>query len=140
MGPNSGWGTGRRYGYFTLKLAKRVGPSGKVCANDIVGDFLAEIRDRAEELKLSNIETVLGTTSDPRLPANQLDMVFVVRSPHDMDMPVEVLDSIAAGLKPGAGSRWNGLTGAFPTPGPSSSFWRSGETRRSAPSPCFSGS
>jgi len=74
VGPNSGWGTGRRYGYFTLKLAKRVGPSGKVYANDIVEDFLAEIRDRAEELKLSNIETVLGTKSDPRLPTIQLDM------------------------------------------------------------------
>ncbi len=89
-------------GYFTLKLAKRVGPSGKVYANDIVEDFLAEIRDRAEELKLSNIETVLGTKSNPRLPANQLDMVFMVLSLHDMDKPVEVLDNIAASLKHGA--------------------------------------
>ena len=89
-------------GYFTLKMARRVGPSGKVYANDIVEDFLAEIRYRASELKLLNIETVLGTTTDPQLPANKLDMVFLVRSLHDMDNPVEVLDNIVASLKPGA--------------------------------------
>lgn len=89
-------------GYFTLKIAKRVGPSGKVYANDIVEDFLAEIRHRANELRLSNIETVLGTVTDPRLPADKLDMVFMVLSLHDMDKPVEVLDNIAASLKSGA--------------------------------------
>jgi ubiquinone/menaquinone biosynthesis C-methylase UbiE len=89
-------------GYFTLKIARRVGPSGKVYANDIVEDFLAEIRHRAIELKLSNIETVLGTATDPRLPVDKLDMVFMVRSLHDMNKPVEVLDNIAASLKPGA--------------------------------------
>lgn len=89
-------------GYFTLKIARRVGPSGKVYANDIVEDFLAEIRHRATELKLLNIETVLGTATDPRLPADKLDIVFLVNSLHDMDKPVEVLDNIAASLKPGA--------------------------------------
>jgi len=89
-------------GYFTLKLARRVGPSGKVFANDIVEDFLAEIRDRAEEQGLSNIETILGTERNPRLPAGKLDFVFLVRAFHDLSYPLEVLEKIKASLKPGA--------------------------------------
>jgi ubiquinone/menaquinone biosynthesis C-methylase UbiE len=89
-------------GYFSLKLARRVGPSGKVYANDIVEDFLAEIRDRSKQQNLLNIETILGTETDPRLPAGRLDMVFMVRVLHDLTKPGQVLEKIAAGLKPGA--------------------------------------
>ena len=89
-------------GYFALKLARRVGPSGKVYANDIVENFLAETRDRAQQQGLSNIETVLGTETDPRLPAGRLEMVFLVRVLHDLARPADVLRQIAASLKPGA--------------------------------------
>ena len=53
---------------FTLKIAGRVGPTGTFYANDIGGDFMRAIRDRAKERGVSNIETVLGTKTDPRLP------------------------------------------------------------------------
>jgi SAM-dependent methyltransferase len=89
-------------GYYTLKLAERVGPSGKVYANDIVEDFLAELRDRAKEHGLSNIETILGTETDPRLPAGRLDFVFLVQVLHHLSRPTEVLEKIALSLKPGA--------------------------------------
>ena len=88
-------------GYFTLKLARRVGPSGKVYANDIVENFLAEVRDRAKQQALSNIVTILGTEVDPRLPAGKLDMVFMVRVLHDLSRPEEVLERIAPSLKAG---------------------------------------
>jgi ubiquinone/menaquinone biosynthesis C-methylase UbiE len=89
-------------GFFTLKLARRIGPSGKLYANDIVENFLAETRDRARQQGLSNIETVLGTDTDPRLPVGTLDMVFMVRLLHDLDKPADVLEKIALSLKPGA--------------------------------------
>jgi ubiquinone/menaquinone biosynthesis C-methylase UbiE len=89
-------------GYFALKLARRVGPAGKVYANDIVENFLTETRDRARQLGLSNIETVLGTETDPRLPAGALDMVFMVRLLHDLGKPEDIFDKLAGSLTPGA--------------------------------------
>lgn len=89
-------------GYYTLKIARRVGPTGKVYANDIVEDFLAELRDRAKEQGFTNIETILGTETDPRLPAARLDIVFLVQVLHDLSRPTEILDKIALSLKPGA--------------------------------------
>jgi len=88
-------------GYFTLKLAARIGPSGRIYANDIEEDFLAELRDRSRRKSFSNIETVLGTETDPRLPKGKLDMVFLVRSFHDLSEPVPIMERIAASLKPG---------------------------------------
>ena len=89
-------------GYFTLKLARRVGPTGKIVANDILEGALAELRYRAEKQRLSNIETIVGTETDPRLSRFRFDMVFLVRVLHDLERPVEVLDKIRASLKPGA--------------------------------------
>jgi len=88
-------------GYFTLKLAGRVGPSGRIYANDILGSALAELQDRAYRQNLFNIMTILGTETDPRLPPGKLDMVFLVRAFHDLSEPVVMLDRIAASLKPG---------------------------------------
>jgi len=88
-------------GYFTLKLAERIGPSGRIYANDIVEDFLAEIQDRAKQRSFANIETVLGTETDPRLPKGKLEMVFLVRSFHDLSEPEKIMEGIAASLKPG---------------------------------------
>jgi len=111
-------------GYFTLKLARRIGPPGKVYANDIIADALAELRDRAREQGLPNIETILGTELDPRLPAGSLDIVFLVRVLHDLSRPVDVLEKIAASLKPGAkvivvevegGKAWDGKNVVFHT-------------------------
>jgi len=89
-------------GYFALKIAERVGPTGTVYANDIVENFLTELRERATERGFSNIKTVLGTETDPRLPADRMDMVFMVQVFWHLSSPVEVLDRIAASLKPGA--------------------------------------
>jgi ubiquinone/menaquinone biosynthesis C-methylase UbiE len=89
-------------GYFALKIAARVGPTGTVYANDIVENFLAELRERATERGFSNIKTVLGTKTDPRLPAGTMDFVFMVQVFWHLSDPVEILDGIAASLKPGA--------------------------------------
>jgi len=59
-------------GYFAFHLAARVGSLGRVYAEDILEDELAKIRSRKAKQGLSQIETILGTPSDPRLPAETL--------------------------------------------------------------------
>src|SRR3954452_12647685 len=65
-------------GYFTVRLAKRVGPKGRVYAVDVQPEMLSIIRNRIAKEKLTNVETVLGSESDPRLPTGALDLILMV--------------------------------------------------------------
>lgn len=87
-------------GYFTFWLARGVGEKGKVYANDIDRSALASLERRRDREGVANIETVLGTVEDPRLPAGALDMVFLVNSFHDLERPVELLANLRPSLKP----------------------------------------
>jgi len=102
VGVKPGMVVGAGRGYFTFWLAKGVGQSGKVFANDIDGSALAAIERRSESEKVTNVETVLGTVEDPRFPAASLDMVFMVNAFHDLEKPVELLANLLSALKPGA--------------------------------------
>ena len=93
---------GAGHGYFTFWLAKGVGDSGKVYANDIDGSALASIKRTCADEKIANIETVLGTVDDPRFPPSSLDMVFMVNAFHDLERPVELLAKLLPCLRPGA--------------------------------------
>jgi ubiquinone/menaquinone biosynthesis C-methylase UbiE len=93
---------GAGQGYFTFWLAKGVGETGKVYANDISRRALDELERRRDAEKVANIETVLGTVEDPRLPAGALDMVFIVNAFHDLARPVDLLANLLPALKPGA--------------------------------------
>ena len=97
-------------GYFTFRLAPRVGPAGKVYAVDIVDDKLDKIRARATKQKLTQIETILGATDDPHLPTEQLDVVLVVNAYHEMRDYDAMLRGIFRALKPG------GLLGIIDAP------------------------
>ncbi len=88
-------------GYFTFHLARRVGDSGKVYANDISRSALESLQRRSRQEGLSNIETILGESRDPLLPKG-LDMVFIVNAFHDIANPVPLLNNLASSLKPGA--------------------------------------
>jgi ubiquinone/menaquinone biosynthesis C-methylase UbiE len=93
-------GAGR--GRFTLPLARRVGPTGKILANDIDAEGLAFVRERCSRAGLDNVETVLGTENDARFPPDSLDLVFVVWTYHWFDQPVAMLQSLQPAMKPGA--------------------------------------
>ncbi|MDH4195927.1 MAG: class I SAM-dependent methyltransferase, partial [Candidatus Aminicenantes bacterium] len=88
-------------GYFTFKLAVRVGEGGKVYANDIDSGALRSLRNRARREGVVNIETIVGEVEDPLLPAGALDMVFMVNVFHDLAKPVELLRNLVPSLKPG---------------------------------------
>lgn len=93
-------GAGR--GYFTFKLARRVGESGTVYANDIDKDVLDEVEDRCRTEGIQNIHTILGEVEDPLFPVGALDMAFLVYALHDFDEPVAFLENLERYLKPGA--------------------------------------
>src|SRR5438270_13636806 len=78
---------GAGVGYFTWRLAERVGPSGKVYANDIQPEMLAMLRKNMEERHLANVEPVLGAEDDPKLPAGALDLVLLVDVYHEFSKP-----------------------------------------------------
>jgi len=88
-------------GYMTVKMAKRVGPTGKVYANDIQPEMLDLLRKRLTREKIPNVETVLGTTDDPKLPANAIDLILMVDVYHEFSEPQTMLRRMHEELKSG---------------------------------------
>jgi ubiquinone/menaquinone biosynthesis C-methylase UbiE len=88
-------------GYHTFRLAAAVGPKGKVYANDIQKEMLAIIKKRMEKDKVANIETVLGTETDAKLPENKIDLILLVDVYHEFSHPYEMMESMLKALKPG---------------------------------------
>jgi ubiquinone/menaquinone biosynthesis C-methylase UbiE len=88
-------------GYMTVKMAQRVGPTGKVYANDIQPQMLSMLRQRLDREKISNVELVLGTYDDPRLPANTIDLILMVDVYHEFSEPQKMLRRMRESLKPG---------------------------------------
>jgi ubiquinone/menaquinone biosynthesis C-methylase UbiE len=87
-------------GYMTWRLAERVGPAGKVFANDIQPEMLEMLRKDMQQRNLRNVETVLGAFDDPKLPANALDLVILVDVYHEFSEPQKMLRKLREALKP----------------------------------------
>jgi len=87
-------------GWFTIRLARRVGASGMVFAEDIQPQMLEATMRRVAREGLGNVRRVLGTAEDPRLPAGTLDAVLIVDTYHELDSPDAMLRNIAKSLKP----------------------------------------
>jgi ubiquinone/menaquinone biosynthesis C-methylase UbiE len=87
-------------GYMTVKLAKKVGPNGKVFANDIQPAMIELLNKRLAKSRISNVSTVLGAQDDPRLPLEALDLVLMVDVYHELSQPQLMLRHIKASLKP----------------------------------------
>jgi precorrin-6B methylase 2/mono/diheme cytochrome c family protein len=88
-------------GYYTWRLAERVGPSGKVYAVDVQQSMLDLTRAAVAEHKLSNVEYVLATDSSPRLPERSVDLVFIAYAYHEFGDPDAMMAGIRRALKPG---------------------------------------
>src|SRR6204780_2407742 len=87
-------------GYMSLRLAKRVGPDGKVYANDLQPEMLRRLRANATKAGFTNIETVQGEEADPKLPRGRMDLVLLVDVYHEFSKPREMIDKIRESLKP----------------------------------------
>jgi len=88
-------------GYFTFRLATRVGPTGKVYAEDILDDRLEQIRARATKEKWTQVEAIRGQTDDPRLPPGCCQVVLISNAYHEMREYDKMLQGIFRALKPG---------------------------------------
>lgn len=103
-GVQLGWtvaDVGAGTGLFTMLFAESVGKEGRVLAVDIAAPFLAKIRERAGKENHANVETVLGTDKDTKLPAGAVDVVFICDTYHHFEFPQDTLASIHRALKPG---------------------------------------
>lgn len=87
-------------GYMSIKMARKVGPSGKVYANDIQPEMLAMLSKNARAANVSNVETVVGTTSGTNLPRGQMDLVLLVDVYHEFSEPEKMLRDLRETLKP----------------------------------------
>lgn len=88
-------------GYFTVRLASRVGPKGRVYANDLQPEMLKMLAARLAREKVQNVTLVQGITDDPKLPASTVDLVLMVDVYHELSEPQKMLRAIRAALKPG---------------------------------------
>jgi ubiquinone/menaquinone biosynthesis C-methylase UbiE len=91
---------GAGVGYFTWRLADRVGPSGVVYGEDIQQKMLDQLVSNMRERNISNVRAVLGTIEDPKLPANALDLILLVDVYHEFSEPEKMLNRMREALKP----------------------------------------
>jgi len=88
-------------GYYTFRMAKLVGPKGKILAVDIQKEMLDIIRDRMKKENLTNVEPVLGEEADPKLKDGSVDTILLVDVYHEFAFPYEMTEKMVKALKPG---------------------------------------
>jgi predicted methyltransferase len=91
IGAGSGW--------FTVRAARRVGPTGAVIAEDINPLAIEYIGKRIQQENLSNVRTVLGAPDDPRLPKGSVDAVLMLKVYHEIAHPVEAMKALRPSLR-----------------------------------------
>ena len=87
-------------GYYTIRLAAKVGSKGRVLAEDIVPLFHDRLAQRVYRDQLDNVSVRLGLPADPRLPPGSFDRIFMVHMYHEIDEPYEFLWNLRPALAP----------------------------------------
>jgi len=88
-------------GYYTVRLARIVGPKGRVLAEDIIPETRDQLSERVQRESLDNVAVKLGTPDDPTLPHASFDRVFLVHMYHEVESPYAFLWHLRDGVKPG---------------------------------------
>jgi SAM-dependent methyltransferase len=86
-------------GWFTVRLARRVGPNGLVYAEDVQTEMIGATVRRVQREGLRNVKPILGTQDDPKLPAGRVDAVLIVGIYHEIANPVTLLKNVGRALK-----------------------------------------
>ena len=87
-------------GYYARRMAQRVAPGGRVFCEDIQPEMLEIMRERVREEGLTNVEAILGTPTDPQLPAGEVDWIIIADVYHEMSDPEPMLAGIRRALAP----------------------------------------
>jgi SAM-dependent methyltransferase len=88
-------------GFVTVKLSKRVGPTGRVFANDIQPQMLQMLEKRLAREKIANVTLVQGTVDDPKMPPASVDLELMIDVYHELSQPQAMLRHLREALKPG---------------------------------------
>lgn len=88
-------------GYYTIRLAERVGPKGRVLAQDVIPAVRDKLAERVYREQLDNVSVKLGAFADPKLPAASFDRVFMIHMYHEIESPYEFLWRLRPSLRPG---------------------------------------
>lgn len=91
---------GAGVGYFSWRLAKVVGPSGKVYSNDVQPEMIQRLKENMRERSITNVVPVLGKFDDPMLPKAAIDLAIMVDVYHEFSQPQKMLDHLRESLKP----------------------------------------
>jgi SAM-dependent methyltransferase len=94
VGAGSGW--------FTVLAARRVTNTSRVYAVDINPEAAAYIDKRVKSEKLANVTVILGTPDNPKLPANSVDAILLLKVYHEVAKPIDLMRNVRSSLRPGA--------------------------------------
>lgn len=89
-------------GYYVERLSRRVGPTGRVLAEDVVPEYLAGLQRRVAQSGLRNVAIGLGDAHDPRLPPASVDLALLVHMYHEIQQPFGLMVNLLPALRPGA--------------------------------------
>jgi SAM-dependent methyltransferase len=93
---------GAGLGYYTVRLARRLGPGATIYAEDIVPEYLTRLEDRLRREQVAGVRLLLGAPADPRLPPASVDLALLSHVYHEIENPYELLYRLWAALAPGA--------------------------------------
>lgn len=93
---------GAGLGYYTARLARRLGPGATIYAEDIVPEYLKRLEDRVKRERLQGVTLILGTPGDPKLPPASVDLALLSHVYHEIESPYEFLYRLRPALAPGA--------------------------------------
>jgi ubiquinone/menaquinone biosynthesis C-methylase UbiE len=88
-------------GFYSLRIARAVGPTGRVTAVDVSETYLEKLRSRLQQDNVMNVDVVVGAVDDPHLPEGAFDSVLIYNAYHEMTTPEAILKAIYTALKPG---------------------------------------
>ena len=88
-------------GYYTVRIARVVGPKGRVLAEDIIPEVRDQLSDRVQRERLDNVAVKLGSADNPMLPSGSFDRLFLVHMYHEVQSPYAFLWHLRDGVKPG---------------------------------------
>ena len=88
-------------GYYTVRLSPVVGKTGRVIAQDITPQYLADLKRRVRRAGLHNVTFVRGSAGDPRLPRAAIDAALMIHMYHEIAQPYALLGRLRASLRPG---------------------------------------
>jgi len=93
---------GAGLGYYTIRIARRLGPEAIIYATDVKVEYLGRLRARLKRERIDSVRIILGLPRDPRLPADSVDVAILSHMYHEIENPYEFLYRLKPALAPGA--------------------------------------